>query len=51
MSKADMQRRHFELTVGAIRLLRSPPMHARSLPASDRSPPKVIYNNIARGAA
>lgn len=50
MPKADMQRRHFEQTVGTIRLLMSPPMYVRS-PASGRSPPRFIYNKITREAA
>jgi hypothetical protein len=51
MPRADMQRRHFELTVGTIRLLMSPPTHARGSHASGRSPASFIYDNITREAA
>jgi hypothetical protein len=51
MPKADMQRRHFELTAGATRLLVSPPMHARSSHMSGRSPARFHDNNTTREAA
>jgi hypothetical protein len=50
MPKADMQRRHFEQSVGMIRLLMSPPVHVHSSPTDGRSPSRFIYNKRPREA-